>query len=328
MKHRAFLYLGSLLVLGATLIGASSLPDISGTWATASSKGFGPRAWFTSSVVNGKIYVIGGANDSATLGTLQVFNPSTNTWSTPATTGSFTSRFALASSTLNGKIYVLGGSTIDEKPEHMTNALEVFNPSTNTWSTPTTTGTFTPRNILSSVVLNNKIYALGGFNGKDDLNTLEIFDPSTNTWSTPVTTGTFKARGAFAAQAVKGKIYVMGGFSNSGTVQVFDPKTNAWSTLITTGTFDPRYLLTCGVIRNKIYVVGGTKDGRNPLTANSLQVFDPSTNMWSTPKAVGVFTPRAYLSSGVVNNKIYVLGGQDTSNVLNTNEVFTPVLKG
>jgi N-acetylneuraminic acid mutarotase len=305
---------------------------VSGTWSVASDSGFAPRAWFTTSVVNGKIYTIGGFGDSLLSTTVDVFDPATNTWGTLVTTGIFTPRASLASAVLNDKIYVMGGMTGPETPDHMSNKLEVFDPSTNAWSTPATTGTFTPRNNLCACVVGGKIYTIGGFNASNDVNTFEVFDPATNTWSTPKTSGTFDPHGAFTAHVINGKIYTIGGFNNLAPkghrviseVSVFDPATNTWSTLATTGSFTARLLHTSGVIDGKIYVIGGTPNIKDPLRINTVQVFDPASNAWSTPAVAGTFTPRSYLSSGVVNNKIYVLGGQDTSRVMNVNEVFTP----
>ena len=58
---------------------------------------------------------------------------------------------------------------------------------------------------------------------------------------------------------------------------------------------------------------------------NPLQIFDPVGNTWSTPAVTGTFTPRQYLATAVVNNKIYAIGGSgEIINTLNTLEVFDP----
>jgi N-acetylneuraminic acid mutarotase len=326
------LFLCALCVIMIGGCARKSAPVTSGTWGAASNAGFGSRAWFTSSVVNDKIYAIGGFGDSTLSTTIDVFDPAANKWSTLVTTGTFTPRGSLASAVLDGKIYVMGGMTGPETPDHMSNKLEIFDPATNSWSTPSTTGTFTRRNNLCACVIDGKIYTMGGFDASNDVNAFEVFDPATNTWSSPKTTGMFNPRGAFTAHVIDGKIYVIGGFNNLaakghrvlGEVDIFDPSTNTWSAPATTGTFNARLLHASGVIDGKIYVVGGTQNIRDPLTTNTIQVFDPETNAWSTVKTTGIFTPRAYLSAAVVNNKIYVLGGQDTSRVFNLNEVFTP----
>jgi N-acetylneuraminic acid mutarotase len=329
------LALCALCVIAVGGCARKSAPVASGTWTAASTTGFAPHAWFTTSVVNDKIYTIGGFGDSLLSTSISVFDPATNSWNTPTTSGTFTPRGSLASAVLNGKIYVMGGMTGPETPENMSNKLEIFDPATNTWSSPTTTGTFTPRNNLCACVVDGKIYTMGGFDASNDVNNFEVFDPSTNSWNSPKTTGTFNPRGAFTANVVDGKIYVIGGFNNlapkghrvQDEVDVFDPSTNTWSTPATTGTFAARLLHASGVIDGKIFVVGGTPNIREPLTTNTIQIFDPATNAWSTPKTTGTFTPRSYLSAGVVNNKVYVLGGQDTSKVFNLNEVFTPTLE-
>ncbi len=305
-----------------------------GSWVTASSAGFAPRAWFTSAVVDDKIYVIGGFGDSTLATTVDVFHPSENKWSTLATTGTFTPRGSLASCVLGDKIYVMGGAIGPEKPSNMSNAVEIFDPATNSWSTPKTTGTFTPRNNLCACVIDGKIYTLGGYNAESpgDLNILEVFDPQANTWNSPITNGTFTPHGAFTANVVGGKIYAIGGFNDHGarghrvlsSVEVFDPLTNSWSTPNTTGTFTARLLHSSGVIGNKIYIIGGTPDMVNPLKENTVQVFDPETNSWISPQTKGTFTPRSYLSTCALGNKLYTIGGQDTATVFNKVEVFTP----
>jgi N-acetylneuraminic acid mutarotase len=323
-----------ILILFALLSSACSKPELTGKWETASSQGFAPRAWFTTSVVNGNIYAIGGYGDSLLSPLLDVFDPMKNSWSTISATGTFTLRASLASCVVDNKIYVFGGAIGPEKPSNMSNALEVFDPALNSWSTPKTTGTFTPRNNLCACAIDGKIYTLGGYDAHapGDLNVLEVFDPKTNSWSSPVTTGSFTPHGAFSANVIDGKIYAIGGFNDKGqkghrvlsSVEVFDPKTNSWSAPEVHGTFRARLLHSSGVIDGKIYIIGGTPDMVNPLTSDIVQVFDPKTNSWSNPTVTGTFTPRSYLSCAVVNEKLYAIGGQDTATVFNKVEVYVP----
>ncbi len=323
------------LILFFTLFAATCFAaDDSGSWTKASSEGFAPRAWFTTSVFGGKIYAIGGFGDSDLIASVDVFDPSSNKWTTLKTNGTFTPRGSLASCVFKDKIYVFGGAIGPEKPSNMSNALEVFDPRTNSWSTPKTTGTFTPRNNLCACLVGGKIYTLGGYNAQSpgDMDVVEVFDPATNTWSTPKTSGTFTPHGAFTACVVHDKIYAIGGFNDHGerghrvlsAVEVFDPATNSWSIPTVSGTFTARLLHSAGVIADKIYVAGGTPNIANPLTKDIVQVFDPKNNTWSTPQTTGTFTPRAYLSASVVGGKLYAIGGQDTSQAFNTVEVFTP----
>ena len=243
-------------------------------------------------------------------------------WVTLSSSG-FTARKGLTSAVVNGKIYTICGIGNNGLTNTFINTLEVFDPLTNSWSTPKTTGAATARYLLTSAVVNNKIYVLGGTDGTD-IATLEIFDPANNTWVKQTTTGTFTPRAGLTSSVIGNKIYVIGGENNFGplnTLEVFDPATNAWSTPSTTGTFLPTSKLTSSVVGDKIYVMGGY-DGSTDL--NTLEVFDPSANIWSTPMTTGTFSPRDNLTSSVLSGKIYVIGGFDQGQAVNTVEVFDP----
>lgn len=257
------------------------------SWSTPATTGtFTSRFWMTSSVVDGKIYVMGGTHDpvlhTLPVNTMEVFDPSTNSWSMPATSGKFTAREGLASAVVGGKIYVIGGNVTGLNGF---NTLEVFDPAANTWTTPVTSGTFTPRVFLSACVSNNKIYVIGGdtfgLNGTDTLVGVEVFDPSTNSWSAPVTKGTFTPRTGMTSSVVNGKIYVMGGGDNGGngtmfnTIDIFDPETNSWSRPVTNGTFTARQFLTSSIVGGKIYVMGGEHLAPQITSVGSNEVFTP-----------------------------------------------------
>lgn len=252
------------------------------------------------------------------------FAQETGSWAAKSSNG-FTARSDFASSAVGNKIYAIGG---DDNSSYPTNILEVYDATTGTWSTPSTTGAFTVRDGLTTAVINGKIYVMGGYDGGAyAVNKLDVFDPSTNAWSAPQTTGTFTGRGGLTSAVVGGKIYVIGG-TNAGpativnAVEVFDPVTNKWSTATTTGTFTGRAYLTSAVVNGKIYVIGGINGSGSAVT--TLDVFDPATNTWSTPATTGTFSPRIDLASSVLNGKIYVFGGQKGNSYLNTLEVFDP----
>ena len=127
------------------------------------------RSYFTSCVVNGKIYLIGGMGDSDRT-TVDIFDPASNAWSAgpPMPIG----LSDCTSSAVNGKIYVTGGigEYVDSK------VLEIFDTSTNTWSIGPDVPT--GRTDLTSSEVNGKIYALGGIIGSvESVNTNEVFTP-------------------------------------------------------------------------------------------------------------------------------------------------------
>jgi hypothetical protein len=179
----------------------------------ATSGTFTARETACGAMVNGKLYVIGGdtVDFSKPVNILEVFDPSTNTWSRPATTGEFRPVSRGTCSVVDGKIYVFGAG------------VNVFDPSTNTWSTPFTTGIFQGADNATSSALNGKIYVFGG-GGSFSSDAAQVFDPATNTWDSITSMPT--ARSMLSSCVVDGKIYVLGGYTphqELNTVEVFTP---------------------------------------------------------------------------------------------------------
>ena len=59
--------------------------------------------------VNGKLYVIGG-NNGATLSTVEIYNPASNTWTTG--TSAPRPRYGGTTGVINSKVYATGGFNV------------------------------------------------------------------------------------------------------------------------------------------------------------------------------------------------------------------------
>ena len=103
------------------------------------------------------LYVIGGYNGTNVLNTVDIFDPTTNTWTSG--TNMPTARSHLRAAVLNGKIYAIGGYN----GTSYINTVEEYDPSTNTWTTQTSIPT--AKAAPAVVTANGKIYIAGGFNG-------------------------------------------------------------------------------------------------------------------------------------------------------------------
>ena len=117
------------------------------------------RCYVSTSMVNGKIYAIGGtpAVDAPYPGvsTVEEYDPVTDTWTTK--TGMPTERGYLSAAAVNGKIYAMGGGkTLGSG----LSTVEEYDPETNSWTTKTRMPT--ERYLLSISAVNDKIYAIGG----------------------------------------------------------------------------------------------------------------------------------------------------------------------
>ncbi len=269
---------GKIFVTGGGADSAYEYNPLTDSWTVPKAKGTCTRREFgTSSVVNNKIYVIGGGDyNFKYLNTLEVFDPSTNSWTTPVTTGYIKPCYEAASGVVNEKIYFIAGKTQQNDTFGISKNISVFDPAINNWTSPNTTGTYTPRSGVSISVVENKIYVFGGWDSTGKAtNKLEVFDPQQHSWTTPSTTGTPYPRVDFTSDVIDGKIFVFGG-SGPGqyTLEVFDPATNVWSTVKTTGIYTPRYGLASTTLYGKIYAIGGCFG----MNLNTNEIFTLNTN--------------------------------------------------
>src|SRR5712691_5734838 len=184
-------------------------------------------------VVNGKIYVIGGASTvpGATnpsihptiahrvLGTVEEYDPESNTWRARANMP--TPRNHTAAGVVNGKIYVIGGRIGAAFVGASTNlaAVEAYDPATDTWSGPLAKMP-TARSGLDVGVYNGRIIIAGGeFQNAVEqtaYRVVEAYDPAANSWA--VLPPMALARHGVAGGVIGKRFYAISGdVQSSGT---------------------------------------------------------------------------------------------------------------
>jgi RNA polymerase sigma factor (sigma-70 family) len=179
----------------------------------------------------------------------------------------------------------------------------------------------TARSALCTVVINEKIYAIGGVAGLV-LSNVEEYDPIENKWE--IRSSMPQAKRNLSASSVNGKIYAFGGwtdnnFNKSTSVYEYDPVLDKW----TSKKDIPRPQVYDGVcsLNSKIYVFGGKNEANGRFI--NVYEYDPAEDSW-TEKAK-MLTERCYTSACPVNGKIYVIGGVLNGPVLSTVEEYDPV---
>ena len=211
---------------------------------------------------------------------------------------------------IDGKIYLVGGTTVDQNADQ--NRIQAYNPSTNSW----TVGSAMPtqRDGVAVAAANGRLYVFGGRNSGTLTNIVEEYNPATNSWTRKADMPT--ARAFASAAVVNGIIYVIGGHQDgfySFKVEAYDPSTNTWSAKeeLTTR----RSLTAVAVLRDKIYVMAGLGMS-DPRTLSTVEEFDPQKpdlfpfpEAWTTKSSLRI--ARYGAVAGVVNDKIYVIGGSN-----------------
>jgi N-acetylneuraminic acid mutarotase len=197
----------------------------------------------------------------------------------------------------NGKMYVIGGW----KDGNARGANYEYDPATDKW----TKKTFMPRPAHHSALAsyNGKIYVSGGFIPPQNTNVplggawqpiddVWEYDPAADSWRllAPMPT----KRGAAVAAEVGGKIYVIGGATT------VEGSNESWT--LSSGA---AAMNTPATVQQFFTFFGPAR----VLSTN--EVYDPATNKWQTRKPMSV--PRNHIFAGVVNKRIYVIGGRTGS---------------
>ncbi|KAL1462179.1 hypothetical protein MTO96_027194 [Rhipicephalus appendiculatus] len=150
------------------------------------------------------IYAMGGYDGRNRQNTAEKFDHRTNQWTMIAPMHA--QRSDACATTHDGYVYVTGGFSGKEclsSAESGTNRLfsaEKYNPETNTWTS--LPNMYTPRSNFAIAIIDNLVFAIGGFNGQSTTNLVECYDPSTNQWCEA--TDMNEARSALAACVISG----------------------------------------------------------------------------------------------------------------------------
>ena len=169
-----------------------------------------------------------------------------------------------------------------------------------------------------------KIYVFGGYTGTAILSSVECYDPNTDSWSYRQAMPGAKAWHR-ATTGPDGKIYLFGGSTNSvpsKDVWAYDPNTDTWDTSIPQMPIEERDTVAVSGPDGIIYLFGGYSN------YNTVQAFNPSTQVWQTKSSMptGRWSAAGALGS---DGKIYVVGGghpgQPDYGVYDTLEAYDPL---
>jgi N-acetylneuraminic acid mutarotase len=250
--------IGGMTAAGGSLTRVQAYNVATNTWSNRAPL---PQArhWTNGAgVIDGRIYVSGGKQGSATFhDDLFVHDPASNTWTekrpmpTPGYRG--------VTGVIDGKLYVVTNCDQENCVDFVSRALYRYDPATDMWT------------VLAQPqfqhawgyggVIGGKLYVTGGSNQ------LEVYDPATNTWTTRAPLPRRRWLGASAA--LGGELYVISGFEEraNGTIEairrtsVYNPGTNSW----TTRAPFPEAFIGLSAIRvmldgkPRIHVVGGLR---------------------------------------------------------------------
>ncbi len=160
---------------------------ITDTWTSTNMTGAPTARQGHTAVWTGTEMIIWGGNDGTPLtDTGGIYNPSNDTWTSISTTGAPTARFD-HTAVWTGTEMVVWGGDITIGGGGLTNTGARYDPSTDTWTTTSTTEGPLARTDHTSVWTGTEMVVWGGFADSGRTDTGGRYDPVTDTWTPPMT---------------------------------------------------------------------------------------------------------------------------------------------
>ena len=277
-----------------------------------------PEEELYGTVINGKLYVLGGFGIGGNApGLVYEYDPAADRWTKKKDMPVHVHHQAQAA--LNGKLYVFGGCLKGISGEGGTQNAWEYDPVADSWRALAQI----PVKRCSAIAEagGGKIYLIGGLepleNGRGHARHRAEPDvrPGDRHWTSRSPMPTTRNH-AFSG-AVNGKIYVIGGRLGAGnipattnidTVEEYDPATNLWGA-VKERMPTPRSGGGYTVCNGRIYAGGGEWITRELYAAfKALEAYDPATNTWQVlPSLPGAVHGNAM---GCIGNKLHTVSGK------------------
>lgn len=258
----------------------------------------------SASIMNGKIYVIGGNDLNGIVNNVEEYDPASDSWTTKSPL--LTQRWGHSSNVVDGKIYVMGGC--EEGYGNALLSIEVYDPILDKWENAGNMQT--ARLGFGSCVVNDKIYVVGGRTKEpsgDFLTSVEVYDPVAKTWETKSSLP--QGRAYLTVTATSEFIYAISGVGSDDifpkeNVYKYDVSSDKWSE--TASLPYARWGIVSCLVDDMIVCIGGTSGPTDSGQKTAGIIFTQDDDF---VKATSMSFARYCCSVCVFNGKIYVFGG-------------------
>lgn len=260
---------------------------------------FTPRGRAAGGQVDGRLYVVGGENAAGDSDVVEVYDPAFDSWRQlkprPAAAR------AASAAGLGQYLYVAGGCAGDGANPAVLDRVDRYDPAADAWTAMAPLPA--PRCGLALAANNNRLFAIGGWDGKQTTATVFAYDPVANRWQT---VAPLPAPRAFAAAAfLRDHIYLLGGRDDEqqqDEMWVYDPAKDEWSAAPSLP--EARAGLAAAAEGTSIYAFGGG-EGEQP---GLHERFDLITQAWSTIDAPRSGPWRAAVAA-MIGPNLHIVGG-------------------
>ena len=294
---------------------AAAEGGVGSTWVhVKQNAGWSPRLYHAATVLNGKMYVMGGDLTGNLALAADVWSTTDGiTWVEETEAAAFGTRAYANAHTLAGEMFIMGGATSSN-----TIGSDVWS-STNgsTWVSETSTAPWGPRALYGSTVFAGKIWICGGWGGGSTF--LNDVWSSTNgqVWTRATDSAGWDARASAGVYAFNNKLWVVGGFNFITGEFKHDvwssPDGITWTLENGNPPWEARDTFGAVVYQNEMWMLGGASDPFSALrdvwhSANGVD--------WTRATDAAEWLPRIWPRAVVFDSRIYLVGGANDNDGL------------
>ncbi|XP_037614103.1 kelch-like protein 33 [Sebastes umbrosus] len=218
---------------------------------------------------------------------------------------------------LKGQLYIFGGKKYYGINDTL-NSVYKYDPLQNSWECLVEMQE--KRSSFSVVVLDGKIYAIGGHCNREYIQSVERYCPTGNSWS--FTWPLDLPMAGHAAKVLQGRIFVSGGLSSDcqylASMFLYHPETG--STFLA-NMDKPRARHCMETLGECLYVAGGISadDKMGIVDQLACEMYNPVADSWTAFASLPV--PHVGAAGAVLEGKFYVLGGYSQEDYSDTKMV-------
>ncbi len=268
----------------------------------------------------GRVVLAGGQGTSATLNTVESFDPKGGTFTA---TGSMSEARTAHTATLllNGKILVTGG----KGDSGLLSSAEIYDPAAGSFTAAAGQMSIERQRHTATLLPSGSVLIVGGQSSTSVNDSAELYDPATGTFS--LTSGRLAApRDSHTATLLpNGKVLIAGGIDGdnvTSTAELYDPATGSFTPTGSMGI--ARAFHTATLLPNgRVLIVGGF----NGNYLDSAEIYDYATGTFAAGGRMNIARSE-HTAVLLAAGKVLIAGGTNGNGAaLNTAETYDPSLQ-